>query len=181
MKTHCIALLLTVLCAAAHADVDADTARKLAAVKALALSPARISPEQVSNALEVKLAEKCADVTEPGAGNYHVCIYRPGEEDNQPLAFLGYKTVNRDAAEDTGGVVMFMAHADRQCLRPEDLIKVFQSTPVASASPAFPEPTLPYIPVHTYQFVFPGHSDSEMHVRVVQTGDCINTVELIRN
>lgn len=85
MKTLCTALLLAALCAIAHADADIDTARKLAAMKSLALSPERISP------------------------------------------------------------------------------------------------TLPYIPVRTYQFVFPGHSDSEMHVRVGQTGDCINTVDLIRN
>jgi hypothetical protein len=76
MKTLCPAILLAALCATAHADVDIDTARKLAAV-------------------------------------------------------------------------------DRQCLRQDDLVKVFQSAPVASASPVFPEPTLPYIPVRTYQFVFP--------------------------
>jgi hypothetical protein len=102
MKTLCPAILLAALCATAHADVDIDTARKLAAV-------------------------------------------------------------------------------DRQCLRQDDLVKVFQSAPVASASPVFPEPTLPYIPVRTYQFLFPGHSDSEMYLRVVQTGDCITTVDLIRN
>ncbi|MYM73271.1 hypothetical protein GTP56_13825 [Duganella sp. FT134W] len=181
MKTLCTAILLAALCATAHADVDIDTARKLAAVKSLALSPERISPEQVAKALDVKLEKTCGEATALRAGRYHVCGYRPSDEDRQSLAFLGYKTVNRGATKDTGGVVMFLAHADRQCLRQDDLVKVFQSAPVASASPVFPEPTLPYIPVRTYQFVFPGHSDSEMYLRVVQTGDCITTVDLIRN
>ncbi|MYN41893.1 hypothetical protein GTP55_21275 [Duganella sp. FT109W] len=107
MKTVCTALLLAALCAIAHADADIDTARKLAAMKSLALSPERISPEQVAKALDVKLEKTCGEATALGAG--------------------------------------------------------------------------PYIPVRTYQFVFPGHSDSEMYLRVVQTGDCITTVDLIRN
>jgi hypothetical protein len=181
MKFPCAVVMLAALCTNARAEADADTLRKLTAVKLLAQSSLPISPAQVAEALNLTLTESCADVEIEGAGKFYICGYRPSVDDPQPLAFLYYKTVNRTAGQDTGGVVAFLTRGDKTCLRQKDLIGVFHMTPVASDAPAFPEPTLPYIPVSTYQFVFPKQGGSEVHVRVVQTGDCITTMELIKS
>jgi hypothetical protein len=181
MKIAYTALVLAALCSNVHAEIDADTSKKLAVLKSLALSPERISPQQVSKALGVALDPHCAEVEQQGMGKYYVCGYVPREEDSHLFAFRHYKTVNRSAKEDSGGGVMFSTQGEKNCLRSKDLAEVFQIPPVASDSPAYPEPTLPYIPMRSYQFVFPAQGDSEVHVDVVETGGCINTVTLIKS
>jgi hypothetical protein len=123
----------------------------------------------------------CADVVQGAAGKFHICLYRPAEQDTHRLAFVQYKTVNLSAGEDTGGGVEFVTQGENICIRKEDLTKVFQIAPVPSNSPAFPEATLPYIPVGRYQFIFPKQGQSEVHIEVFQTGECVTTVTLIKS
>jgi len=172
-----ICALSAILCNGAYAGVDADAARKLAALKSLALSPAPISPKQVEKALALTLDQSCADVDLPPEGKFHICLYRPAEQDAHTLAFVQYKTINRPAGEDSGGGVEFITRGEHTCIRREDLSNAFQLAPASSGEPAFPEPKLPYIPVARYRFDFPNQG---AHVEVFQTGDCVTTVTLVK-
>lgn len=172
------AVCAAALCNSAHADIDGDAARKLSALKSLALSPAPISPEQVEKALALALDRSCADVDLPPEGKFHICLYRPAEQDTHSLAFVQYKTIDRSAGEDSEGGVEFITRGKHTCIRSADLSNAFQLAPAPSSEPAFPEPKLPYIPVARYRFNFPNQG---AHVEVFQTGECVTTVTLLKH
>lgn len=175
--TAAICAVSATLCNSAHAELDGDAARKLSALKSLALSAAPISPKQVEKALALTLDRSCADVELPPAGKFHICLYRPAEQDTHNLAFVQYKTINRSAGEESGGSVEFLTKGEHTCIRSKDLNNAFQLAPAPSGAPAFPEPKLPYIPVARYQFNFPNQG---AHVEVFQTGECVTTVTLVK-
>ena len=172
---------LTIFCshAKAAAEMDADTVRKLSAIKSIALSPAPISPQQVARALAVELQTKCSSFEDPTIGKYRLCTSSPAEDNRETaqLAFLHYSTVNRGDEHDTGGMVHF-ATKDTICLSEKDLSKFFQVVAAPSSERVLTEPALPYIPARRYNFNFPKQGKFDVTIHVLESGHCASLIEL---
>ena len=174
--------ILTILCSHAHAatGMDADTVRKLSAIKSIAFSPTPISPQQVARALAVELQTECSSFDDPTVGKYRLCTSSPAEDDRETpqLAFLHYSTVNRGAEHDTGGTVHFATKNDTICLSEKDLSKFFQVVATPSSERVLTEPTLPYIPARRYNFNFPKQGKFDVTIHVLESGHCASLIEL---
>lgn len=173
---------LTILCAhaSAAAEMDADTVRKLSAIKSIALSTDHISPQQVARALAVELQTKCALMDEPTVGKYQFCTSAPAEHDRDTarLVFLHYSTVIQAAQHDTGGIVHFATNSGAICLSEKDLSKFFQVVAVPSKERVLLEPTLPYIPARRYDLNFPQQGKFKVAISVLEEGHCATMIEL---
>ena len=180
--TAFFSVALTIFCSHANAaaEMDADTVRKLSAIKSIALSPTPISSQQVARALAVELQTKCSSFDDPTIGKYRLCTSSPAEDNGETaqLAFLHYSTVNRGDGHDTGGTVHFATKNDAICLSEKDLSKFFQVVATPSSERVLTEPALPYIPARRYNFNFPKQGKFDVTIHVLESGHCASLIEL---
>lgn len=173
---------LTMLCAHAGvaAKMDADTVRKLSAIKSIALSTDHISAQQVARELAVELQTECSLLGDPTVGKFQLCTSAPAEHDRDTarLAFLHYSTVIQGTQHDTGGIVHFVTNNHAMCLSEKDLSKFFQVVAVPSKERVLLEPTLPYIPARRYNLNFPQQGKFKVAISVLEEGHCAIMIEL---